>query len=131
MITQDTREVHKHQYVFKDKTESIQNSARVRFNMAPKEKAIEIVTNRETMPETNDFDDDGLCQVCFSENANSVLLDCGHGSVCLQCAIDSMKKNNSCIFCRAKVTQIIEIDIAEVRKGLYKVLNSFYVSDDQ
>ena len=120
----------KDQYVFKDATDHIQNSARVRYNVANKEKAIKIVTERETMPEAMEDDDGGLCTICYSENANTVLLDCGHGSVCLTCAIDSMKKNNHCIFCRAKVVQIIEIDMTEVKKGLYKVVNSFYVSDE-
>jgi hypothetical protein len=63
--------------------------------------------------------------------SNAVLLDCGHGGVCLECAIDTMKKNNLCFLCRSSVVQIIEIDLSkEVRKGLYKVLNSFYVSKD-
>lgn len=121
----------KDQYVFKDKTDTIQNSARVKYNVANKEKAIEIVTQRESMPQNIEDEDSGLCTICYSENANTVLLDCGHGSICLTCAIDSMKKNNHCLFCRAKVYQIIEIDNVEVRKGLYKVLNSYYVSDEQ
>lgn len=110
----------------------IQNSARIKYNIADKEKAIEVVTQRESMPaNVQQLDDDsGLCTICYSENANTVLLDCGHGSICLTCAVDSMKKNNHCLFCRAKVIQIIEIDNTEVRKGLYKVLNSFYVSDE-
>lgn len=110
----------------------IQNSARIKYNIADKEKAIEVVTQRESMPAHDQQleDDSGLCTICYSENANTVLLDCGHGSICLTCAVDSMKKNNQCLFCRAKVIQIIEIDNTEVRKGLYKVLNSFYVSDE-
>jgi hypothetical protein len=47
----------------------------------------------------------------------------------VECAIDSMKKNNQCFLCRSVVYQIIEIDLeAEVEPGLYKVKNSFYVS---
>jgi hypothetical protein len=69
------------------------------------------------------------CYICFSEPANSVVLDCGHGGICVGCAIDSMKKNNQCFLCRSTVYQIIEIDLeAEVEPGLYKVKNSFYVS---
>ena len=75
-------------------------------------------------------DDGGLCTICFTGAINTVLLDCGHGGICLDCAIDAMKKNNTCPFCRQKVVQIIEIENTETRKGLYKVLNSFYVSDD-
>ena len=68
------------------------------------------------------------CYICFSEPANSVLLDCGHGGICVSCAIDSMKKNNQCFLCRSVVHQIIEIDLVEeIEPGLYRVKNSFYV----
>lgn len=131
-ITQRLDGKDKDRYVFKGDADTIANSSRVRYGIADKDKAIEIVTQRESMPKDGPAEDEdaGLCTVCYSEAANTVLLDCGHGSVCLACAIDSMKKNNHCLFCRAKVVQIIEIAPEEVRKGLYKVLNSFYVSDD-
>ena len=74
-------------------------------------------------------EDEGLCSICFSEAASTVLLDCGHGGICLACAIDSMKKNNHCLFCRERVVQIIEIDTQDLGNGLFKVVNSYYVSD--
>ena len=111
----------------------IQSSARIKYSIADKDKAIEVVTQREKISTEDDMpteDDSGLCTICYSENSNTVLLDCGHGSICLNCAMESIKKNNVCVFCRAKVSQIIEIDNSEIRKGLYKVLNSYYVSDE-
>lgn len=122
-------------YVLKEKLNEPLKSCRLRFNLTNKTKAEEILSQRDVMPEEPESkalptnEDDGLCQICFSCPANTVLLDCGHGSICLDCAIDSMKKNNVCIFCREKVVQIIEIEVAEIRNGLFKVLNSFYVSD--
>ena len=119
----------------KEKLSEPLKSARFKFNIANKVKAEEILSQREVVPEVPEqkimptTEDDGLCQICFSCAANTVLLDCGHGGICLDCAIDSMKKNNYCIFCREKVVQIIEIEANEIRNGLFKVVNSFYVSD--
>lgn len=119
----------------KEKLSDPLKSARFKFNIANKMKAEEILSQREMLPEEPEqkvlptTEDDGLCQICFSCPANTVLLDCGHGGICLDCAIDSMKKNNYCIFCREKVVQIIEIEANEIRNGLFKVVNSFYVSD--
>lgn len=48
-------------------------------------------------------DDEGLCYICFANPSNCIYLDCGHGGVCLECAIDSIKKNNVCSLCREKV----------------------------
>ena len=79
--------------------------------------------------ESGGAEEEGLCSICFSEPASTVLLDCGHGGICLACAIDSMKKNNHCLFCRERVVQIIEIDTKDLGNGLYKVVNSYYVSD--
>lgn len=76
-------------------------------------------------------EDDVPCYICFSDQPNSVLLNCGHGGICVDCAIDSMKKNNCCFLCREIVYQIIEIDLEkQVEPGLFKVLNSYYVSKE-
>jgi hypothetical protein len=131
VITERGKDEVKDQYILKGKKETIQNSSRHKFNLADKDKAAEILSQREAVPNGAELeDDDGICTICFTEQANTVLLDCGHGGICLNCAIDSMKKNNHCLFCRAKVVQIIEINTSEIRKGLYKVVNSYYVSDD-
>lgn len=80
----------------------------------------------------DDYDEEGLCFVCFCNDANVVFLDCGHGGVCLECAMDTIKRNNICALCRENVNQIIEIDPKiEIRNGLYKVLNSYYVSKEE
>lgn len=82
--------------------------------------------------ETGGIDEDeGLCIICFSMPSTCVFLNCGHGGVCLECAMDSMKKNNVCILCRETVVQIIEISENEIRDGLFQVLNSYYVSREE
>ena len=82
---------------------------------------------KSTARDKND-DEDGLCVICFTNIPNAVFLDCGHGGVCIDCSIDSMKRNNSCLLCRKLVVQILEIESLKETDGLFKVLNSFYVS---
>ena len=78
-----------------------------------------------------DEEDDGLCYICYANPSDCIYLDCGHGGVCLSCAMDTIKKNNICTLCRKPVTQLIEIDpTTEIRNGVFMVLNSYYVSVD-
>lgn len=119
-------------FVAKAKVETPQSTARYKYTVTQGDvedepsKAVP-----EDIPQLADdaLDDDSLCTICYSQKSNTVLLDCGHGGICIDCATDTMKKNNHCLFCRQRVVQIIEIDPAEVKRGLYKVINSFYVSD--
>lgn len=39
-----------------------------------------------------------------------------------------MKRNNACTMCRKEVVQILEIESLNNVDGLFKVLNSYYVS---
>jgi hypothetical protein len=79
------------------------------------------------------MEDEGLCFICYTNPSNCVFLDCGHGGVCLDCALVTIKKNNICSLCRETVVQIIEIDhTTEIRNnGLFKVLNSYFVSKEE
>lgn len=90
-------------------------------------------SEKEEEPVEDSVDEyEGLCFICFANPSNCVFLDCGHGGVCLDCAMDTIKKNNICSLCRETVVQIIEIDTSrEIRNGVYKVLNSYFVSREE
>lgn len=94
-------------------------------NMSIQEASARFRTSERTQEENPE---DSLCFICFTNEPNAVFLDCGHGGVCLTCSIDAMKKNNSCTICRQVVVQILEIESLQNTEGLFKVLNSFYVS---
>lgn len=96
-----------------------------------KEKSEEEKKEEEEVTYENE-NEEGLCFICFSNDSNCVFLDCGHGGICLDCAMDTIKRNNICALCRETVSQIIEIDPkTEIRDGLFKVLNSYYVSKEE
>jgi len=100
-------------------------------NFPLKNSKSKISENSKKSEKVENDDEEGLCFICFCNESNVVFLDCGHGGVCLDCAMDTIKRNNICALCRENVNQIIEIDPKiEIRNGLYKVLNSFYVSKE-
>ena len=38
-------------------------------------------------------------------------MDCGHGGVCMQCALDLWKKNSECYLCRSKIKSVYEVEV--------------------
>ena len=40
------------------------------------------------------------CVICFENFADSVLMKCGHGGLCIKCSIEFWKKKNHCYLCR-------------------------------
>ena len=136
VITEKGSHAVKDQFVYVDKIDKASNGKRQKFVMTEKQKALDVVTQRSSardgpaQPAEPENEEDNLCQICFTEPPTAVVLDCGHGGSCLNCTIDAMKKNNQCLFCRAKVVLIIEINNTQDTKGLYKVVNSYYVSDE-
>lgn len=152
VITEGSKDYVADTFVVKEKIETPQCSARYKYKMtqstvslfenplngkssiskpsSPVDKSpVDIISAQVVALDESHMDDDGLCTVCYGAKANTVLLDCGHGGICIDCATDTMRKNNHCLFCRQRVIQIIEIDTNEVKRGLYKVINSYFVSD--
>ena len=56
------------------------------------------------------------CLICFDREPNSVFMNCGHGGICYECALDVWKKSSECYLCRKKIDSIYRISDKE---GLY------------
>lgn len=54
----------------------------------------------------NDRSRSGLCVVCFQEQKEVILLDCGHVCVCAECAIAIMNINPICPICRSPIDRV-------------------------
>lgn len=55
-----------------------------------------------------------LCFVCFDAHPNAILLECGHGGMCLDCAVrllDTTEGDPSsvCPICRSTITRVLKI----------------------
>jgi len=53
--------------------------------------------------------DEGICIVCMDKAANAVFMNCGHGGVCYDCAMETWKKSNFCVVCRSEIKAIYEV----------------------
>eukprot|EP00828_Plagiopyla_frontata_P030454 TRINITY_DN3966_c0_g1_i3.p2 TRINITY_DN3966_c0_g1~~TRINITY_DN3966_c0_g1_i3.p2 ORF type:complete len:131 (+),score=13.63 TRINITY_DN3966_c0_g1_i3:3-395(+) len=51
------------------------------------------------------------CLICFDKYPDAVLMECGHGGVCRECAEDIWKKSSECYLCRQKITSILILDL--------------------
>jgi len=54
--------------------------------------------------------DENLCYLCWANEPNALLMTCGHGGICYECAIALVNKKNECMQCREIVTEIHKID---------------------
>lgn len=49
------------------------------------------------------------CLICCSEEANAVIMDCGHGGICYSCSIEMWKTQKTCHICRQQINQVLEV----------------------
>ena len=54
--------------------------------------------------------EDNNCYLCCSKPANALLMGCGHGGICYDCAIEIVHKNNQCMQCRQTIDEVCKID---------------------
>lgn len=47
------------------------------------------------------------CRICYTKEANAILMDCGHSGVCLDCA--PRLRSRACPFCRRPVRDIKQV----------------------
>lgn len=55
--------------------------------------------------------EENLCYLCFDSPPNAVLMQCGHGGICYECANALVKKKNECMECRCTVEAIYKVDV--------------------
>lgn len=58
-------------------------------------------------------------------------MDCGHGGVCMQCAMDLWKKNGECYLCRSKIQSVYEVEVkSRETEEIVKVIAEVKVEQD-
>ena len=53
--------------------------------------------------------DDPQCKLCYSQDSDAVLMDCGHGGLCFECAVQIFRRQGQCCFCRSQVSQVLKV----------------------
>jgi len=96
------------------------------FSLRKEEEMKEKITNKEQTPadaislSINNIDEnqlnisqdkkENMCYICESTVSNAILIDCGHGGVCCDCAVKSVEQKNECMECRKPVKSIYKIE---------------------
>lgn len=75
------------------------------------------------------------CLVCFDKEPDAVFMECGHGGVCYECALEVWKSTGECYLCRDRIVQVLQVDLKTKLEGnVIKVLSStqmvMYEEDD-
>ena len=52
-------------------------------------------------------EEEEICLICFENKPNAVLMPCGHGGGCLECAQDILKKSRVCFLCKSVIFLLI------------------------
>lgn len=55
-------------------------------------------------------DNENTCYICVQNPCNAVMMNCGHGGVCYDCALEFVKKKFECMQCRQKVERVVKIN---------------------
>jgi hypothetical protein len=72
------------------------------------------------------------CMICYANPCDSVVLPCGHGNACSSCNHKFISETGKCFVCRADVTQMLRVDVENLRNDCMKVLGAtFYVKNEQ
>jgi hypothetical protein len=49
------------------------------------------------------------CLLCADKYANAVIMGCGHGGVCFECAVKMQQNAGTCPICRGKIEKILKL----------------------
>ena len=49
------------------------------------------------------------CLICLEQDADAILMDCGHGGVCYNCALEIWKASSECHLCREKIKSVYQL----------------------
>ena len=55
-------------------------------------------------------ENNGLCYICFTSSADAVMMECGHGGVCYDCAVEFLIKKGFCMECRGIIQNVAKIN---------------------
>ncbi|KAM3138606.1 hypothetical protein pb186bvf_009358 [Paramecium bursaria] len=63
------------------------------------------------------------CIICFDKTPDAVLMNCGHGGLCYDCAIDLWKRKQVCYLCRDQIDSVLQVDLTRKQGNLIKVIS--------
>ena len=77
--------------------------------------------------EMENNEESNLCYLCYEEESDAILMNCGHGGVCYKCVVPLIKKKNQCMECRSVVDVIHKIDLKMKNYNVLKAVEQLKV----
>lgn len=65
------------------------------------------------MPSNDNSMTKGKCLICFNNDANAVIMECGHGGICCECVKDICYKTQQCYLCRKPINSFFKLKLSE------------------
>jgi hypothetical protein len=78
-----------------------------------------------------DADTDKLCYICFERPPSAVIIKCGHGGLCYECAIENWRKQDKCAICRQPIENILKVNVFEKMKISKVIHGTKKILDDK
>ena len=82
-----------------------------------KEQAGDIAENKKKIPlsviEESQKGEDSECIVCYDQKPNIIHDPCGHGGLCKNCALEYIRNESTCMFCRVKIDKLFLIEYSK------------------
>lgn len=69
----------------------------------------DLPTEKEFYAEKAQAEDERLCLVCLSSPSNAVIMECGHGGLCMDCSLNIWERGGTCHLCRSPIVQVLEV----------------------
>eukprot|EP00828_Plagiopyla_frontata_P022204 TRINITY_DN2879_c0_g1_i2.p1 TRINITY_DN2879_c0_g1~~TRINITY_DN2879_c0_g1_i2.p1 ORF type:complete len:283 (-),score=38.46 TRINITY_DN2879_c0_g1_i2:323-1171(-) len=107
-----------------EETISVQNKIRTFSDQFEKQISTTLPNNKNEESLTQDHQLQQQCLICCANQANAVNLNCGHGGLCYDCAIEIMKKNNECYLCRAPIKEVLQLKKSQDSKETFEVVET-------
>lgn len=89
-----------------------------------------IEAQRKAMMEDQEYMEKASCCICFSNLANAVIMNCGHGGICYDCG-KSILQSNVCLchLCREPLLFVLQMDLSNTYQNFINVISATYVDD--
>ena len=53
------------------------------------------------------------CKICCLNNSNAVVMQCGHGGICFECAVKMWETSRKCHMCRGPISKLLKIELED------------------
>ncbi len=71
------------------------------------------------------------CCICFDCKPDAVIMECGHGGICYECAKTLIGvEPRVCHLCREGIGYILKMDLSTVYQNFFKVISATFIDDE-